>query len=75
MEVGLESDPQVGIDNISFILKTTFLPVVVVARHTIQAASGSYPRFRVKMFGLSVGVIRDWALSDVQVSMTILVVE
>ena len=47
----------------------------VVARHTIEAASCSYPRFRVKMFGLSVGVIRDWALSDLQVSMTILVLE
>ena len=27
------------------------LPVGIVARRMIQAASGSYPRFRVKMFG------------------------
>ena len=34
----------------------------------IQAAD--YPKFRVKMLGMSVGV---WAMSDVQVGMTILV--
>ena len=50
-----------------------FLPVGVVARRMIQAASSNYPRFRVKMFGLSVGVVEDWAMSDVQVGMTILV--
>ena len=44
-----------------------------MARRTIQTAGSNYPRFRVKMFGMSVGVVRDWAMSDVQVSMTILV--
>ena len=49
------------------------LPVGVVARRTIQAASSNYPKFRVKMFGMSVGVVRDWAMSDVQVDMVIVV--
>ena len=31
----------------------------------------STPRFRVKLFGMSVGVVRFWAMSDVQVGMTI----
>ena len=26
-----------------------------------------YPSFRVKMFGMSIGVVGDWAMSDVQV--------
>ena len=39
----------------------------------IQAAGSNYPRYRVKMFGMSVGVVGVWAMSDVQVSMTILV--
>ena len=33
----------------------------------------NYPRFRVKMFGVNVGAIRVWVMSDVQVGMTILV--
>ena len=45
-----------------------------VARCTIQAAIiVIYPRFRVKMFGMSVGVMGGWAMSDVQVGMTMLV--
>ena len=39
-----------------------------VARLTIQAAMVViYPRGRVKMFGMSVGVMGGWAKSDVQV--------
>ena len=34
-------------------------------RYRQQAVS--YHRFRVKMFGMSVGVVRAWAMSDVQV--------
>ena len=45
-----------------------------VARRTIQAAVVViYPRCRVKLFGMSVGVMGGWAMSDVQVVMTILV--
>ena len=37
-----------------------------VARRTIQAAMAViYPRGRVKIFGMSVGVMRGWAKSDV----------
>ena len=39
----------------------------LVARRTIQAPGSNYPRFRVKMFGMSVGVVRVWTMSDVQV--------
>ena len=39
----------------------------LVARRTIQAEGSNYPRFRVKMFGMSVGVVGVWAMSDVQV--------
>ena len=43
-----------------------------LARRTIQAAIVVlYPRSRVKMFGMSVGVMGGWAKSDVQVGMTI----
>ena len=39
-----------------------------VARHMIQAAIiVIYPRDRVKMFGMSVGVTGGWAISYVQV--------
>ena len=31
-----------------------FLPDGLVARHTIQAAGSNYPKFRVKMFGMSI---------------------
>ena len=34
---------------------------------TIQVAGSNYPKFRVKMFGMSVGVVGVWAMSDVQV--------
>ena len=44
------------------------------AGRTMQAASIWLPRpMLVKMLYMSVGVARAWALSDVQVSMTILV--
>ena len=46
---------------------------VGAARHTIRAASIWLPMNGVKMLYMIVGVIRAWALSDVQVSMTILV--
>ena len=39
----------------------------LVARRTIQAAGSKL------MFGMSGGVVRAWAMSDVQVSVTILV--
>ena len=41
----------------------------LVARHMIQAAI--YPRFKVKMFGMSVGVVRVWVMSDVQTKCTV----
>ena len=45
----------------------------LIARRTYRQQAVSYPRFRVKMFGMSVAVVRALAMSDVQVSMAILV--
>ena len=45
----------------------------LVARRTIQAAGSKLSYFSIKMFGMSVGVVGVWAMSDVQVGMTILV--
>ena len=45
------------------VLPVGWLPGV---RYRQQAVN--YPKFRVKMFGMSVGVVGVWAMSDVQVS-------
>ena len=50
-----------------------FLPVGWLPGVRYRQQAVNYPRFRVKMFGMTVGVVKVWAMSDLQVSVTILV--
>ena len=50
-----------------------FLPIGWLPGVRCRQQALNYPSFRVKVFGMSVGVVRVWAMSDVQVSVTILV--